>query len=346
MKFYSTQILPARIYRKSNSIKSLFGLFTLLVMLHCTSSYAQEAVYETCIAQKGDGIYRLLHRNNLKEKKHFTEFIELNQGKLGPNNSLYAGVAYRLPNAVYIVNEPLYGTVHATIKTTSNKLQGAVFFLVSGHGGPDPGAIGKVAGHILSEDEYAYDVTLRLGRRLTEHGAKVHFIIQDKNDGIRETRYLENDKEERCLGKMEIPLNQNERLKQRANAVDFLDKKEATKSYRRCIVVHVDARNKHRNIDIFFYHHPKSKSGKQLATHMRNTVEEKYRINQPNRGYTGTVSPRRLYMITQTNPPVVYVELGNINHRRDQQRLMVPNNRQALANWMCEGIINDYETTK
>ena len=81
--------------------------------------------------------------------------------------------------------EPLFGKALATYPITSHELAGATFYLVGGHGGPDPGAIGTYQGHKLHEDEYAYDIVLRLGRELMMRGAKVHFIIQDKHDGIR-----------------------------------------------------------------------------------------------------------------------------------------------------------------
>lgn len=86
--------------------------------------------------------------------------------------------------------EPLFGKANATYQVTSNSLKGATFYLVSGHGGPDPGCIGKYQGKELHEDEYAYDIILRLGRELLKRGAKVHFIIQDAKDGIRNTTIL------------------------------------------------------------------------------------------------------------------------------------------------------------
>ena len=79
--------------------------------------------------------------------------------------------------------KPRTGKDHYQI--TSNELSGACFYLVSGHGGPDPGAIGIYQGRQLHEDEYAYDIILRLARELLTRGAKVHIIIQDKKDGIR-----------------------------------------------------------------------------------------------------------------------------------------------------------------
>jgi N-acetylmuramoyl-L-alanine amidase len=47
-----------------------------------------------------------------------------------------------------------------------------------------------------------------------------------------------------------------------------------------------------------------------------------------------------------TYPPTVFIELGNINHERDQKRLIVTDNRQALANWLRDGLIKDYEKYK
>ena len=63
--------------------------------------------------------------------------------------------------------EPLFGKSHSSYTVSSSSLKGAVFYLVSGHGGPDPGCIGKYQGKELHEDEYAYDIILRLGKELT-----------------------------------------------------------------------------------------------------------------------------------------------------------------------------------
>lgn len=54
--------------------------------------------------------------------------------------------------------EPLFGKAQAAYSVNSHSLKGAVFYLVSGHGGPDPGCIGRYQGKELHEDEYAYDI--------------------------------------------------------------------------------------------------------------------------------------------------------------------------------------------
>ena len=140
--------------------------------------------------------------------------------------------------------EPLFGKSHSSYTVSSSSLKGAVFYLVSGHGGPDPGCIGKYQGKELHEDEYAYDIILRLGKELLERGAKVYFIIQDAKDGIRDSYILKNSKRETCMGKP-IPLNQIERLKQRCVAINNLYRKDKS-SYKRAIFIHVDSRSRSR----------------------------------------------------------------------------------------------------
>lgn len=237
--------------------------------------------------------------------------------------------------------EPLFGKALASYPINSRELSGACFYLVGGHGGPDPGAIGIYQGHKLHEDEYAYDIVLRLGRELLMRGAKVHFIIQDKKDGIRNEAVLKNSKRETCMGK-EIPLDQNARLRQRSQKIDQLYKKDKS-NYKRAIFIHVDSRSQGKQTDVYFYHAPGSKQGKRLADRMRNTLQQKYRKHQPGRGFKGTVSERNLYVLRNTQPAGVYLELGNIRNSRDQQRLVLENNRQALAKWIAEAIVADYK---
>ena len=238
-------------------------------------------------------------------------------------------------------SEPLFGKAYAAYSIVSNELQGAEFYLVSGHGGPDPGCIGKYKGKELHEDEYAYDIILRLGRELLKRGAKVHFIIQDAKDGIRDGEILANSKRETCLGQA-IPLDQNARLSQRAEAINRLSAKSKS-TYKRSIFIHIDSRGKGQQTDVFFYHAPGSKGGERLAKRLQSTFRSKYNQNQPGRGFTGTVSARGLYVLRKTNPVGVFLELGNIQNARDQKRLVVANNRQALANWIAQGIVADYK---
>ncbi len=240
--------------------------------------------------------------------------------------------------------EPLFGKAYASYPIKSSELKGACFYLVSGHGGPDPGAIGKYNGHNLHEDEYAYDIVLRLARELLSRGAKVHIIIQDKKDGIRDDKVLKNSKSETCMGKA-IPLNHVARLRQRSEKINQLYRKDKV-AYKRAIFVHVDSRGKGKQMDVFFYNAPGSAKGKRLAQNIQRTFAQKYQKHQPGRGFGGTVSERNLYVLRNTTPVCAFLELGNIANPRDQQRLVLENNRQALANWIAEGIVRDFKVGK
>lgn len=237
---------------------------------------------------------------------------------------------------------PIFGKKYEAVTIESQELNGAVFYLVSGHGGPDPGALGQYNGSDVSEDEYAYDVTLRLARKLIEKGALVYMITRDPDDGIRDAAILALDQDERCYPNLTIPLNQTQRLAQRSNAVNSLYKKYRWR-FQRVVFIHLDSRSQGENIDVFFYHHPKSKSGKKLARRVRDRFSTNYSIHQPGRPYHGSVSGRNLYVLRNTRPTALYIELGNIQNTRDQRRFILKDNREALAKWIAEGLAEDFK---
>jgi len=241
------------------------------------------------------------------------------------------------------ISYPLLGYKFDNVEVKDSNLKGNVYYLVAGHGGPDPGAMGKYGGVTLCEDEYAYDIALRMAKNLLEHNATVYMIVQDKNDGIRDEAILKADKDEVCYKNQTIPLNQIKRLDQRCDAVNKLYKSHKKKGAKkqRVIILHVDSRSSQERVDMFFYHNPKSSIGKHLAETLRNTVEEKYNKHQKNRGYSGTVKGRNLHLLRETHPVAVFIELGNIKNPKDQKRFIIVDNRQAVANWMVDGLLKE-----
>lgn len=239
-------------------------------------------------------------------------------------------------------NFPIFGKEHERTPVYTKRLEGQVYYLISGHGGPDPGAIGKKDGHILCEDEYAYDITLRFARDLLQHSATVYLITRD-DDGIRDDEYLESDKDETVWFNQSIPLNQVRRLKQRSSKINELyemhRKKGAT--VQRAIEIHIDSRYVTQKVDIFFYYYPGSDLGKSMANTMLQTIKSEYEEHQSNRGYKGVVKSRDLHTLRECKPPVVYIELGNIQNEFDQKRLLIVNNRQAIANWLTLGVLEE-----
>ena len=357
----------------------LFLLFS--VLLSIPALWAQEKA----TPKAGEGISTFLLRHNRAPKKYYDDFIRLNKKKIGKDESLKLGETYLIPPAKSSLkttaqsgqknemvsetkkgkkekeeeseekpakatkartSESLFGSQLADVKVTSKRLAGACFYVVSGHGGPDPGAIGKVGDVELHEDEYAYDIALRLARNLMQEGAEVHIIIQDAKDGIRDDAYLSNSKRETCMGDP-IPLNQVERLRQRCDKINSLYRKDRKNyNYCRAIFIHVDSRSKGTQTDVFFYHSMKKAESKRLANNMKDMFESKYGKHQPDRGFSGTVSGRSLYVLANATPVSVFVELGNIQNMFDQRRLVIPSNRQALAKWLMEGFMKDFKGRK
>ena len=245
-----------------------------------------------------------------------------------------------------MMNFPIFGDKYASVPLISNQLKGKVFYLVGGHGGPDPGAIGQRAGHQLCEDEYGYDVTLRLARRLLAQGAIVHIILRDPNDGIRDQKYLKCDRDEVYLGGKRISRLQRPRLQDRAFIINKLFSSYRRKGYRKkdqiTLMLHIDSRNRRKQIDVFFYHAPKSKRSKKIAKRLYRTFKAKYRYFQTFRSYTGRVLSRDLFMLMHLKSPAVYFELANIRNTSDQKRLILPQNRESLAKWIADGLIAYY----
>ena len=317
-------------------------IFTFFIIIS-TMLFSQNST-KTAIAEDGDGIYRLLKRHHINANKNFDAFVELNKDKLGENNHLIVGRTYTLPspNNKHFKSFNIFGEKYRKVEIIDQKLKGAVFYIVAGHGGPDPGAQGKRNGHTLSEDEYAYDISLRLVRELISHSATAYMITRD-DDGIRDDKYLKNDKDETIWKDKRIPRNSNKKLRQRARAVNKLYNKNQGK-YQRMVVIHIDSRYKKQRVDIYGYYSSKSKRGRLFTQNLISTIETKYKKAQPNRGFSGIAKSRdELYMIKYTSPVTSFLELGNIQNPADQLRFIKSSNRQIIAEWLTDGCIKDYK---
>jgi len=315
----------------------LYKLPVLVYTYNTKSIRSTIGVDDLALAKKIQAYNESLHQAGLRKKDYREDNV-----LWVPYDLLNCG-SENIPKSNTTINYPIFGKEYEDVEIKDSKLKGHVYYVVAGHGGPDPGAMGEYEGHTLCEDEYAYDISLRLAKNLLEHNATVYMITRDLNDGIRSEAFLKPDKDEVCYKNKEMPLNQIKRLNQRVDAINQLynkHKKQRAKK-QRAIIIHVDSRSNKQRLDMFFYHNPKSKNGKALAITIRNTIRDKYAEHQKGRGYSGTVKSRNLHMLRETYPVAVYAELGNIRNYKDQKRFIIEDNRQAVANWLCEGLMNE-----
>lgn len=321
----------------------LGALFLVGTLLNASQpAFAQadvEATYTDVRPKPGEGIWSLLRRSGVEPTSaSVAEFKSMNAGKLRNGSELRRDVTYRVP--ARSLHVPLFGKDFATVPLKSDQLKGHVYYIVGGHGGPDPGTLGTYEGKTMPEDEIAYDTALRLARELMMDGATVYVIVQDPDDGIRDDTYLPVDHDEVYYGDKTIVLNQASRLRTRASIINNLyDKHRKTALSQQVISLHVDAYGYkvEPQVDVHFI--VGSRSGKTLARTVRETIEDKYRYYQPDRGYKGEIKKRNLMILRETKPTAVLIELGNIRHRGDQHRLIKPSNRQTLAEWIKEGLV-------
>lgn len=275
------------------------------------------------------------------ERKLSPSEIELLNPETSISSKLAIGSALRVSSKS--LNVPLFGKRYEKVDVKTSDLHNQVFYIVPGHGGPDPGAIAKnVDGqYTICEDEYAYDVSLRLAKNLMENGAIVYIIVEDENDGIRDEMYLDCDQDETNMGGHKIPINQKKRLKQGISKVNKLYKKYKKQGYAKqwMLSLHIDAQSEANRQDVFFYYQSESAASKKKAIDIQNVFEEKYQVYRKTREYNGTVSARPLYVVRNSDPEPVFIELANIHNPEDRKRILFPKNRQLLADWITEGFM-------
>lgn len=298
--------------------------------------------YVTATAVEGDGIWSLLRKSGIKPTPDaITEFRSINSGALRGRDLLKTGHSYKIPSTVR--DYPIFGADHRRVTVLSDRLKGHVYYVVGGHGGPDPGTLGTYKGRLLPEDEIAYDTALRLARNLIQESATVYIIVRDEDDGIRDTDHFENDQDEYYLGGIKISRNQKKRLRDRTEIINRLydENKNRAKS-QQVIAIHVDSYGARIEPQIDVHFMTTSIGGYELGRSLRDTFKAKYARFQPDRIYRGRIeNTTSLYVLNNTKPVAVLVELGNIRHPGDQHRLIKSENRQAIADWLRDGFIHD-----
>ena len=120
-------------------------IFIWLLHLFSPPLLAQFEEDNIVVAQEWEGVYEILLRNELTPKSHTQAFLKLNVQKLNGDTVLIAGNTYELPERISepapkkevkkpaSFNFPIFGKKHENVPVIDNQLEGAIYFLVSGH---------------------------------------------------------------------------------------------------------------------------------------------------------------------------------------------------------------------
>jgi N-acetylmuramoyl-L-alanine amidase len=232
----------------------------------------------------------------------------------------------------------IFGKKYEEVTIKDSSLKGKIFYIESGHGGPDPGAMFKREGRTMCEDEYAYDVSLRVARLLIAHGGTVFIITRDPDDGIRDGQMLTCDSDERTYPDLKIPAAHKPRLYQRSDAINTLYEKYEKEGMKdqRCLILHVDSRVKTLQTDIYLYYQSSNTKSKKIGQNILENLKDNH---EGKRKYRGTLSSRDLHMMRECKVPTVYVEMGNLRNAVDLERIRTGAHRQEVADWLYEGFI-------
>ncbi len=172
--------------------------------------------YASYRLKKGDTIYskvvmKYTDRVEVEDVKEAVDAICRRSG-IKDARKLNAGDEVKLPldllSAMYLPPDDPRRQTYEEVKKETEKyfnpvqsadLAGITVILDSGHGGSDPGTIGRNG---IYEDELVYDIMCRVKRRLeTTTMARVYPTIEDKSEGYepRDESYFNKDSDEHVL---------------------------------------------------------------------------------------------------------------------------------------------------
>lgn len=239
---------------------------------------------------------------------------------------------------------PLSAQPKTKVKPTPKPLSGWVVVLDPGHGGHDPGSSGNFNGQRVVEDEYVYDVSLRVNRLLRSMGALSFLTIKDRKTGVRSWKAQDvfpDDRQEIYTQGSAAVRAGTWGLNQRLAYGNTLSRRYP-KHRQAWISIHFDVLG--RNTEIDGVRVITSKTSDRLAKALGTSFAKYNRLREHapviengDRAY----GLRSLFILNGGNRirEKVLIELGNFNNTTDVWRVRNPITREAYAKAIAEAFL-------
>ena len=272
-------------------------------------------------------------------------------GQLTQPNHQYYEEEWRSPLRAYRKANRLWNEFMALVRarpTKSDLLKGVTIVLDPGHGGLDPGTIVRSSDGtgdplFITEDEYVYDIALRMVPLLVEHGATVELTVLAPNHLIRDTtpatRTLIHEKNEVYNNEAMNATDQvndwvmggaaglNKRV-QIANG--FFERHGGTRVF---LSLHAE-NNPRAPMGLGLWLHPDDTASRQMAQAMLPFLGQ--------RAYT---RDQRYAVLSQINRAEfkILAEVRNLAYQEHAWALRFANTRQLDAERLVRGLLNFFQ---
>jgi len=222
-------------------------------------------------------------------------------------------------------------------------LRGWMVILDPGHGGRDGGSTGIFNGQMVVEDEYVYDVALRVDRLIKARGGLSFLTLHDKKTGIRSWRAQEvfpDERHETFAGQSSIARSGTRGLNQRLAYGNAMSRKYP-KYKQAWISIHFDVVGTKKDVEGVRI--IKSAGSNGLAQALGCSFGKSSRLRDINPVVVNgdpRFGIRNLWILRGGNKiqEKVLVELGNFNNTTDVWRVRNPVTREAYALAIVEAL--------
>ena len=215
-----------------------------------------------------------------------------------------------------------------------------VVVIDAGHGGRDPGAVGKSK---LYEKDVTLDVALRLRKALEKRGVKI-VMTRDRDVFVPLSNRTKIANE--SGGKLFVSLHCNSARDRRARGIEtyFLSPTKTERAMNvamreNSVIKYEESQEQYRDLTeenfilLSMAQANFVRESQDLAAVVQNHVSRGVELK--NRG----VDQAGFYVLIGASMPAVLFEMGFISHKEEEKKLNDKNFRQQMADQICEAII-------